>query len=65
MLYNLYNNDAFDKACDALALDKHTCSELDWVTMQSANTILFYDEGQSIKPSDAKKEGFDNDLHTL
>lgn len=50
---------AFDKACEALGLDKHSCSELDWVTMQSSNTILFYDEGQSIKPSDAKKEDFD------
>ncbi|MDH5598001.1 MAG: DUF2075 domain-containing protein [Cyclobacteriaceae bacterium] len=50
---------AFDKACEALGLDKQNCSELDWVTMQSANTILFYDEGQSIKPSDAKKDDFD------
>lgn len=50
---------AFDKACRALNLDKHSCSELDWVTMQSSNTILFYDEDQSIKPSDTKKEDFD------
>ncbi|MEQ9166099.1 MAG: DUF2075 domain-containing protein, partial [Fulvivirga sp.] len=50
---------AFDKACEALNLDKHECSELDWVTMQSNHTVLFYDEGQSIKPSDAKKQDFD------
>ena len=50
---------AFDKACEALNLDKYHCSELDWVIRQSKNTILFYDEGQSIKPSDAKKEDFD------
>jgi DUF2075 family protein/predicted GIY-YIG superfamily endonuclease/SOS-response transcriptional repressor LexA len=50
---------AFDKACIALNLDKHNVSELDWVTMQSKHTVLFYDEGQSIKPSDAKKEQFD------
>ena len=50
---------AFDKVCEALNLDKHTCSELDWVTMQSSHTVLFYDEDQSIKPSDAKKEEFD------
>ena len=49
---------AFDKACLALNLDKHNASELDWVTMQSKHTVLFYDEGQSIKPSDAKKEQF-------
>ena len=50
---------AFDNACRALNLDKHNASELDWVTMQSKHTVLFYDEGQSIKPSDAKKEQFD------
>lgn len=50
---------AFDKACIALNLNKHNASELDWVTMQSKHTVLFYDEGQSIKPSDAKKEQFD------
>ncbi|TNE55199.1 MAG: DUF2075 domain-containing protein [Bacteroidetes bacterium] len=49
---------AFDKTCETLNLDKYSCSELDWVTMQSLNTILFYDEGQSIKPSDVKKEAF-------
>ena len=49
----------FDMACLALNLDKHKASELDWVTMQSKHTVLFYDEGQSIKPSDAKKEQFD------
>ncbi|MDX8553108.1 DUF2075 domain-containing protein [Tenacibaculum sp. 1B UA] len=51
---------AFDKACKTLNLDKHNCSELDWVTMQSDNTILFYDEEQSIKPSDAEKKDFDS-----
>jgi DUF2075 family protein/DNA replication protein DnaC len=50
---------AFDKACILLGLDKHNCSELDWVTKQSKNTVLFYDEDQSIKPSDTKKEDFD------
>ncbi|MEH6770042.1 DNA/RNA helicase domain-containing protein [Maribacter arcticus] len=50
---------AFDKACQTLNLDKHKSSELDWVTKQSKHTVLFYDEAQSIKPSDAKKEEFD------
>lgn len=49
----------FDLACEKLGLDKNTCSELDWVLMQSNKAILFYDENQSIKPSDAKKESFD------
>jgi DUF2075 family protein/predicted GIY-YIG superfamily endonuclease len=48
----------FDKTCESLGLDKHTCSELDWVLMQSSKQVLFYDEMQSIKPSDAKHEDF-------
>lgn len=50
---------AFDKACSKLGLDKKIASELDFVTIQSKKTILFYDEGQSIKPSDVQKEAFD------
>ncbi|MDB4534237.1 DUF2075 domain-containing protein [Vicingaceae bacterium] len=50
---------AFDKACIRLELDKYTASELDFVIKQADKTVLFYDEGQSIKPSDVKKEDFD------
>ena len=50
---------AFDKACLNLGLDKKIANELDFVTTQAQKTILFYDEGQSIKPSDVKKESFD------
>lgn len=49
---------AFDKACAALDMDKHTSSEVDWVCKQSNKAIFFYDEGQSIKPSDADVEVF-------
>lgn len=49
---------SFDKACGALGLDKHSCSEVDWVCQQSDKAIFFYDEGQSIKPSDADVEVF-------
>ncbi len=49
----------FDQVCSKLQLDKNTCSELDWILKQSSKAILFYDENQSIKPSDAKKEDFD------
>jgi DUF2075 family protein len=50
---------AFDIACEKLHLDKNKCSELNWIIKQSEKAILFYDENQSIKPSDAKKEDFD------
>ena len=50
---------AFDIVCNKLNLDKNNCSELDWMLLQAENTILFYDESQSIKPSDVKKADFD------
>ncbi|MCI0922016.1 DNA/RNA helicase domain-containing protein [Sphingobacterium rhinopitheci] len=49
----------FDKNSIALGLDKMTCSELDWVQLQSEKSIIFYDQFQSIKPSDATKESFE------
>lgn len=49
---------SFDKACKALGMDKNTCSEVDWVCQQTGKAIFFYDEGQSIKPSDADVEVF-------
>lgn len=56
---NLTNYRDFDIACEKLNLDKNNSSELDWIIKQSDNVILFYDENQSIKPSDAKKDDFD------
>lgn len=50
---------AFDIASKKLNLDRTHCSELDWILEQSKNTILFYDENQSVKPSDVTKEDFD------
>jgi DUF2075 family protein/phage repressor protein C with HTH and peptisase S24 domain/predicted GIY-YIG superfamily endonuclease len=49
----------FDVVCEKLNLDKYTCNELDWVMKQSESAVYFYDENQSIKPSDVKKEDFD------
>lgn len=51
---------AFDKINIKLNLDKFSGNELDWVTLQSSKAILFYDVGQSIKPSDVLKHDFDN-----
>ena len=49
---------SFDKACEALDFDKNTCSEVDWVCKQASKAVFFYDESQSIKPSDANPERF-------
>lgn len=50
---------AFDQVNLKLKLDKYTSTELDWIQKQSKKAVLFYDENQSIKPSDVKKEDFD------
>ena len=49
----------FDIACEVLGFDKNSCSELDWVIKQSKKAILFYDQNQTIKPSDANQSDFD------
>lgn len=49
----------FDKTCASLGFDKHTCSEVDWVRKQSIKSLFFYDEEQTIKPSDASADVFD------
>jgi DUF2075 family protein/SOS-response transcriptional repressor LexA len=56
---NLTNYKSFDDACEILGLEKDSCSELDWVKKQSQKAVYFYDENQSVKPSDAKKADFD------
>ncbi|ASK29990.1 hypothetical protein CEY12_07655 [Chryseobacterium sp. T16E-39] len=48
----------FDINSEKLGLDKFTSSELDWVVMQGEKSIIFYDQYQSIKPSDTLKENF-------
>ncbi|AZA84426.1 hypothetical protein C1637_06175 [Chryseobacterium lactis] len=48
----------FDTNCEKLGLDKFTASELDWVILQSSKSIIFYDQYQSIKPSDTLKDSF-------
>ena len=50
---------AFDKINLKLNLEKFSGNELAWVGLQSSKAILFYDEGQSIKPSDVLKDDFD------
>jgi hypothetical protein len=50
---------AFDKVNLELDLEKEA-TELDWVLMQSQKAIFFYDPKQSIKPSDIKKDEFDD-----
>jgi len=48
----------FDITSKKFGLNKHTCSELDWVLHQANKCLIFYDRFQSIKPSDVPRERF-------
>lgn len=48
----------FDDICNLFSLDKLNASELDWLLIQSKKTLLFYDQFQSIKPSDTLREKY-------
>ncbi|MBC9930299.1 DNA/RNA helicase domain-containing protein [Chitinophaga qingshengii] len=50
----------FDITSEALGFDKEKNHELDWVLKQSAKNILFYDEFQSVRPSDVPQKAFDS-----
>lgn len=56
----LTNYGSFDQANEALGFLKSEGTELDWILKQSKNQIFFYDEDQSIKPSDVDKDRFAN-----
>lgn len=49
---------AFDKTCKRLGLDKAVSSELDWILKSCKKSVFFYDEGQSIKPTDTPQANF-------
>lgn len=49
---------AFDKANEKLGLAKDTGNELDWIKKQAECSIYFYDENQSIKPSDVRSKDY-------
>jgi DUF2075 family protein len=49
---------AFDTACEKLGLDPAKANELDWILRQAKTSVFFYDEGQSVKPSDVDRAAF-------
>ena len=56
---NITNYASFDKTNKQLGLDNNG-TELEWLQMSAKNLILFYDENQSVRPSDLKPEKFSN-----
>jgi DUF2075 family protein len=55
---NITNFGSFDETNARLGFDKFEGNELDWILKMSKHQIFFYDEGQSIKPSDIAVEKF-------
>lgn len=55
---NITNFGSFDETNARLGFDKHEGNELDWILKMSKHQIFFYDEGQSIKPSDIHVDKF-------
>jgi len=49
---------AFDRANQKLGLEKNIGTELDWIRKQSNCSIYFYDENQSIRPTDVSRKDF-------
>jgi DUF2075 family protein/DNA replication protein DnaC len=56
---NLVSYFSFDNTARALGLDPKKTNELEWTLMKSKKSIYFYDENQSIKPSDISPANFD------
>ncbi len=56
---NITNFGAFDNTNKLLEL-KSNATELDWILHSSNIQILFYDEGQSVRPSDISPSNFSN-----
>lgn len=55
---NIPNYGTFDDVNRKLGLGNEG-TQLDWIIMNSKNQLFFYDDAQSIKPSDIPKENFD------
>jgi uncharacterized protein len=56
---NITNFKTFDDNNRILGLD-NSGTELDWILKNSDKQILFYDEHQSVRPTDVSKSVFDN-----
>ena len=55
---NITNFGSFDETNARLGFDKYEGNELDWILKMSKHQVFFYDEGQSIKPSDIDVDKF-------
>lgn len=56
---NITGYKEFDLTNKKFGLDKNEGTELDWIMLSSDNQLFFYDDKQSIRPTDIEKEIFD------
>lgn len=54
---NIMGMGAYDNVNNKLGLPKEA-TQLDWIMKSSKHQVFFYDENQSVKPSDVRKEDF-------
>lgn len=60
---NLTSYKSFDDASDRLGLDKNKTNQLEWALKSAKHVVLFYDELQSVKSSDLKREDYEKTLN--
>lgn len=56
---NITGYKEFDKTNKYFNLDKEKGNELDWMQLSSNNQLFFYDEKQSVRPTDVEQTEFD------
>ena len=49
---------SFDNTNVKLELERDA-TQLDWIIKQSSHSVLFYDQTQTVRPSDVRKDDFD------
>jgi len=57
---NITSYESFDNTNRYLGFNINEGTQLDWIMVSAKHHIFFYDEGQSIKPTDIRKEYFHN-----
>ena len=66
-LRNIKNQFTYTKnfmvACERIGLDYTSCDELDWIFKQSKSFVLFYDNKQSVSPSELDTIYFEQRLY--
>jgi len=58
----LFDYHTFDTVSRKFSLDPYRCSSLDWIMMASKHQVLFYDDSQTVRPSDIPDNQFQSTI---